>query len=178
MRVSVRTARVPLIVILLLSPFLAASQAAISPRLQNRSIVIIDSYHAGFAWSDEELKGVLGRLRQAYPDVDPLIEFMDAKRRSTEADAALVKDYLERKYRGFRPDIVIALDNPALEMLLRYHNELFRGNANSLSPGVSDLASIRVPAGVRVTGVAEVTDLAGTLRLAFLLHPGAGACSW
>ena len=170
MRVSVRVARVLLIVVLFPTPFLAAAQTDIPPRLQNRSIVIIDSYHTGFAWSDEELKGVLERLGQACPDVDPLIEYMDAKRRSTRADEARVRDYLERKYRGFRADIVIALDNPALEMLFRYHKELFPG-APVVFAGISDLASLRVPAGARATGVAEVTDLAGTLRLAFRLHP-------
>ncbi|MGA2611992.1 MAG: ATP-binding protein [Spirochaetia bacterium] len=144
-----------------------------SPRLQyNPSVVIIDSYHNGFVWSDQELQGLTARLREAYPGADPLIEYMDAKRRADAQNMLLVKDYLERKYGGFRPDVVVALDNPALEMLFKYHEELFSG-APVVFAGVSDFSSMTVPAGVHVTGVAEVTDLAGTLGIALALHPGA-----
>ena len=142
------------------------------PHRPSPSVVVLNSYHHGFRWSDEETAGLLQRLREVYPDVDPLIEYMDAKRRPDQTNAALVKDYLVRKYRGFRPDIVVALDNPALETLFRYHDDLFAG-VPIVFMGVSDFPSLSVPPGVSVTGVAEVTDLVGTLRVAFSLHPDA-----
>ncbi len=155
----------------LLAPVpVAADQAAL--RREAPLVVIVNSYHNGFAWSDEELSGFLARLRETYPTIDPAVEYMDMKRWPGAEDERRVKDYLVAKYRGLRPDVVIALDNPALEMLLRYHTELFPG-APIVFAGISDAQSIPVPSGVEVTGVEENTDLPGTLRLAFTLHPNA-----
>jgi len=170
----VKAGRFTLFFLTIAAPLLCPARAPAQtiPHRPSPSIVVLNSYHDGFRWSDEETAGLLQRLREVYPDVDLLIEYMDAKRRPDERNAALVKDYLVRKYRGFRPDIVVALDNPALEMLFRYHDELFSG-VPIVFLGVSDLASMIVPPGVAVTGVAEVTDLVGTLHLAFSLHPDA-----
>jgi two-component system, cell cycle sensor histidine kinase and response regulator CckA len=134
------------------------------------SVVVLDSYHEGFVWSDEELQGLTARLREAYPGIDPRVEYLDAKRFSDGEQLDMVRDYLARKYAGFKADLVVALDNPALEMLLANPGMLFPG-APIVFAGVSDFSSLTVPPGVRVTGAAEVTDLAGTVRLALALHP-------
>ena len=54
---------------LLLSASIATAEA-LTPL---PSVVIINSYHQGFAWSDEELRGILARLREIYPRIDPPI---------------------------------------------------------------------------------------------------------
>ena len=136
------------------------------------SIVILNSYHNGFVWSDEELRGLTARLKEAYPDADPRIEYLDAKRYSSEDRVDRVRDFLAQKYAGFKADLVIALDNPALELLLANEKTLFPG-APIVFAGVSDFPSLKVPAGTKITGVAEVTDLAETVRLALTLHPNA-----
>ncbi len=136
------------------------------------SIVIIDSYHDGFVWSDDELRGLTARLKEVYPNADPSIEYMDAKRFSSLEREQQAAAFLMRKYAGFKADLVIALDNPALEMLLANARGLFAGSPIVFA-GVSDFPSLSVPAGVKVTGVAEVTDLARTVRLALALHPDA-----
>ncbi|MGO9410545.1 MAG: ATP-binding protein [Spirochaetia bacterium] len=136
------------------------------------SVVIIDSYHPGFVWSDDELRGLTARLKEAYPAIDPRVEFLDAKRFSSPELVDRARDFLENKYAGFKPSLVVALDNPALEMLLAHPARLFPG-APIVFAGVSDFPSLSVPAGVKITGVAEVTDLEGTVRLALKLHPDA-----
>jgi len=136
------------------------------------SVVVLNSYHDGFVWSDEEQQGLTARLRETYPGLDPRIEYLDAKRFASQDRLDQVRDFLVRKYAGFKADLVVALDNPALEMLLANHEQLFPG-APIVFAGVSDFSSLTVPAGVQVTGVAEVTNLAGTVRIALTLHPDA-----
>jgi hypothetical protein len=136
------------------------------------SVVIINSYHQGFAWSDEELRGLLARLREVYPGIDPPIEHLDTKRFSSPSYMEFMKNELRRKYDGSPVDLVIALDNPALDMLLRYRSELFP-RTPIVFAGVSGFSPGILPAGAKVTGVAETTDVAGTLRLALRLFPQA-----
>jgi two-component system cell cycle sensor histidine kinase/response regulator CckA len=136
------------------------------------SVVVLNSYHDGFVWSDEELQGLEARLREAFPGVEPRVEYLDTKRFSGEEQLKADRDFLVRKYAGFKADLVVALDNPALEMLLANPRTLFPG-APIVFAGVSDFSSLTVPAGERITGVSEVTDLAGTVRLALALHPDA-----
>ncbi|MFI5368193.1 MAG: hypothetical protein ACHQ1F_04195, partial [Spirochaetia bacterium] len=64
------------------------------------SVVIINSYHQGFAWSDEELRGLLARLREVYPGIDPPIEHLDTKRFSSPSYIQFMKDELKHKYDG------------------------------------------------------------------------------
>ncbi|MFP4348496.1 MAG: ATP-binding protein [Thermodesulfobacteriota bacterium] len=44
------------------------------------TILILNSYHQGYVWSDNEIAGIRTRLQEAYPELEPPIEHMDAKR--------------------------------------------------------------------------------------------------
>ena len=48
------------------------------------NVVILDSYHHGYNWSDKEIVGFLERMREAYPLFDPPIEHLDTKRHPGE----------------------------------------------------------------------------------------------
>jgi len=59
----------PLLLILSLSDISAATPP---------QVIILNSYHCGYAWSDNELTGILTRLRQDYPEIAPFIEYLEA----------------------------------------------------------------------------------------------------
>jgi hypothetical protein len=42
------------------------------------SVVILDSYRQGYEWSDGELAGLFGALRDRYSDLGPSIEYLDS----------------------------------------------------------------------------------------------------
>jgi PAS domain S-box-containing protein len=133
-------------------------------------LVILNSYHPGESWADSELAGLLQTFRQVYPERLPAVEYLDAKRFPGRDHLVLLKEYLSRKYQGRKVDLVIALDNPALDLLRAYPAELFPdvpvvfGGINGLRP---DMLSGRA----RMTGVAESVDMAGSLELLLRLHP-------
>ena len=91
------------------------------------NLLILNSYHPGYAWTDAELAGLRARLAEEYPDLPPSIEYLDTKRFPSEDRLNLVKDYLAAKYRDRKFDLVIVLDNSALSMALNYREELFPG---------------------------------------------------
>jgi PAS domain S-box-containing protein len=140
----------------------AAAQTA--PRL-----LILNSYHQGFAWSDAEQAGFLKRIQEAHPVIDVPIEYLDTKRYPAAGDLARMKAFLADKYRGKTFDLVVALDNPALEMLLRFRSELF-ADSPVVFAGVSDFRQFLSP-GARITGVAEKQNVQDTLQIALTLHP-------
>ena len=66
-------------------------------------VIILNSYHPGFTWSDEEVSGIVERLQQHYPDIVPAIEYLDAKRFSGPQQLERMKNYLADKYRTAVP---------------------------------------------------------------------------
>ena len=134
------------------------------------SVVILNSYHQGYDWSDAELAGVMARLREVYPSIEPSVEHLDTKRFPDAAHLLFLKDYLAAKYRGRTPDLLITIDNPAFDLALRYQQEIFPG-APLVFAGVNDWTPAMLQGQQAITGVAESQDYAGTLRLALKLHP-------
>ncbi|MHC1728167.1 MAG: PAS domain S-box protein [Syntrophobacteraceae bacterium] len=133
-------------------------------------MLILNSYHPGYAWTDEELAGLRARLAEEYPDLPPSIEYLDTKRFPSEDRLVLVKDYLAAKYRDREFDLVIVLDNSALSMALNYREELFPG-VPIVFAGINDFKPEMLSGHKDVTGVAEKVNIAGTLETALALHP-------
>ena len=169
----VQRRRVPRARLRLLLAFAAASLIALESSAQTPSsphILILNSYHPGFEWSDAEQRGVLGRLRQEYTDDDPFVEYMDAKRHPGAEDRDRLTRFLASKYATERLDLVIALDNPALDLLVSHPSELFPG-VPVVFAGISDVDAAVRGAGRPVTGVAELMDVKGTIELMLRLRP-------
>ena len=147
-------------------PFLARAQPP-APE-----VLVLNSYHYGEAWSDAELAGLLDTLQQKRPDLMTLVEYLDTKHFPQPEHAASMVRYLASKYWMHRFALVIALDNPALELLLQHRQQLFPG-VPIVFAGVNDFRPELLAGQSGITGVAQREDVAGTLRLALALHPQA-----
>ena len=133
-------------------------------------VLILNSYHQGYGWSDGELRGVIKALHRQYPTLLPAIEYLDWRRFPLEEREPVLRRTLEQKYGPQGLDVIIALDDPALLFAYKYRQTLTPvppivfGGINHYTPetvaGQSD-----------VTGVAEATDMTGTLDLALRLQP-------
>jgi len=85
-------------------------------------ILYINSYHAGFSWSDEESLGV----HQYFAGRDSFAiyeEYMDAKRNKPEFAEKWTIALLRMKYKPGYFDLILASDNSALDFVLRYKND-------------------------------------------------------
>ena len=45
-----------------------------------RKILVLNSYHSGYSWSDNEMNGIVETLQHVAPSIEPVIEFLDCKR--------------------------------------------------------------------------------------------------
>ncbi len=143
---------------------------AMASSAKQPKIFILDSYHHGYEWSANELDGLLSRLREVYPTLDPIVEHLDAKRRSEEDSINLMKSLIRGKYADEKFDLVVALDNPALNLLLNHRNELFKG-VPLIFGGINDFDFQMLESHENVTGVAQIMNVGQTIETALKLHP-------
>jgi PAS domain S-box-containing protein len=135
-------------------------------------VLILVSYHPGESWSDRELAGIQQTLRQSQPELLPAIEYLDAKRFRESEHLERFRHYLAQKYQDRSPDLIIALDDSALELLLEDSGQLFAG-VPVVFGGINDARPERLAKRPHMTGVVQTHDLAGGLELLHRLHPRA-----
>ncbi len=165
----IRTAAAILLLLVLVGGHVPG--AAWSAAGQPPSVLVLNSYHQGYEWSDNEIEGVREGLRTAYPDIVPAIEHLDLKRFPAEDHQARLSGFMSAKYRNAGVDLAIVLDNPAFDILLKHRDEILPG-VPVIFAGVNDFSPEMVGGRSGITGIAEVQDHAGTLALALRLHPG------
>ncbi len=95
----------------------------------HKDVLVIHSYTAGFAWTDDVQRGITESLANYATEgdvvVDVATEFLDAKRFPSDELHPLFAEVLEAKYADRQPDVIISSDDDAMAFLLRYRDELF-----------------------------------------------------
>lgn len=85
--------------------------------MASKKILIINSYHKGYAWSDDVETGISGVFKE-HPEVEFEFHRMDTKRNASEAlkktAATKARDLIE----SWKPDVVIASDDNASKYLV------------------------------------------------------------
>lgn len=134
-------------------------------------VLVLNSYHAGYSWSDGELQGVLRVLMREFPGLVPRVEFLDEKRQPTSDQLEALLEYIQRKYRDTHFDLIITLDDAALNFAIA-HRERFGAEIPIVFGGVNDYQPEKFAGFSRITGVAEGFDFVGNLELIQRLRPG------
>jgi sigma-B regulation protein RsbU (phosphoserine phosphatase) len=146
------------------SPQLSASQPDDPPR-----VLVLNSYSAGFAWTDHIVDGI----KSVFADEEDLtlrMEFMDTKYINTDAHYSLLRDLYRNKFDPAEFDVIIATDDDALIFLRKYRSELFPGTPVVFC-GVNNFTPHKVAGFDRFTGVNEEPDMASTIEVILRLLP-------
>jgi GAF domain-containing protein len=144
----------------------AAHAQSAAPRKQ---VLFINSYHPGYKFSDDILRGIESVLRPE-GDVDLRIEYMDTKRTTNEQYLLGLRDIYRIKYANVKLDLVMVSDDAGLNFLLQYADVMFP-NIPIVFCGANYFDARRLVDQKHVTGVSEEADLKGTLDIALKLHP-------
>lgn len=89
----------------------------------SKNVLIINSYHRGFQWSDDVIGGIEDSLYET--KVDTTILYMDSKRISSYTYNQKLKDLYKLQLLNRKYDLVVAVDKYAYEFLLENYDELF-----------------------------------------------------
>ncbi|WP_243364552.1 PAS domain-containing protein [Fundidesulfovibrio terrae] len=140
--------------------------------VNKKKILYVNSYHNGYAWSDQILEGMRTALDKSTVPYDLQIEYMDSKRfTGPNMDSTLETLYRE-KYRGSSFDAIIVSDDNAYQFILAYGQSLFPG-VPVIFCGVNDFDPAQIKGRMNITGVVEYPDFEANIRLANKLTPDA-----
>lgn len=89
-----------------------------------KQILIINSYHKGFQWSDDVIKGAEEVFDDAL-DVSTNILYMDSKRINSEAYFDTLRELYKLQLKNHKYDLILCVDKFAYDFVLKYYHELF-----------------------------------------------------
>ncbi|HSW65074.1 MAG TPA: sensor histidine kinase [Dissulfurispiraceae bacterium] len=154
-----------IICIILILSFAATSGAA-SPQ----NILVLNSYHQGYKWTDDETRGIMEGLAPAEDDIKLYIEYMGTKWSDDPQYLALLRDTFKHKFRGIPFSVILVTDNDAFDFMRLYRDEVF-GRVPVVFCGVNWFKDEYLHGQTLFTGVNEDADIAATVDVMLKLHP-------
>ena len=138
---------------------------------QRRRVLIVNSYHEGFQWTDDQVAGARNVLAAAIDDLELYVEYMDTKRIVYEGQYRdLLSRTLRFKYKGVKLDAIIATDDNALQLVMTLHEDVF-AQVPVVFCGINSYDPSLLVGRKHFTGLIEVLDIMPTIDLALKLHP-------
>lgn len=138
---------------------------------QSPGILVLNSYHKGFPWTDDQTTGITDALKTSSLNPTIYTEYADWKRFPTQVGMDHFYESLLYKYSGIHIDLVITTDDFALEFALKTRAQLFN-NAPVVFSGVNEAsAGILLENQRNVTGVVENVDPTETVQAALGINP-------
>ncbi|MCL6456377.1 MAG: EAL domain-containing protein [Gorillibacterium sp.] len=168
-RINVK--RYMVILLLLLSVQFLLPSIARSEEQSDKRILILNSYHKGFTWTDNQTDGIEEAIKSSGAPFIVYTEYMDWKRSPTEESKSLVYQTLKINYAKKKIDLVITTDDAALQFALLHRAELL-GNAPIVFSGVNQSGVENIVGNEHnITGVIEEIDPTETIQMALQINP-------
>jgi len=134
-----------------------------------QTVVVLNSYHQGFVWTDRIMEGLSSSLDRFGSGLDLRLEYLDAKRRPPTSDyRRTFAETLRLKYDGINVDAVVVTDNAALDFVIEYRSLIFHSSPVVFC-GINNFSGAMLKGQSNITGVSEDPDIAGTIGLALKL---------
>lgn len=157
-----------LLVMTTLSAFCFSPYARADQDNNIKKVLLLNSYNYGYKWSDLETEGVFAGFKEFGTAAELHIEYLDTKRVFDAQHLDNIYRLYKHKFSKNRFDLIISLDNDALEFLKKYRNELFPG-APVVFCGINDFSYEMLKDQKNITGVIETIDYKKTIEVALRL---------
>jgi len=135
------------------------------------NVLVLHSYHPGLSWTDTLNTGIRETFRAEMPEALLWVEYLDTKRNTDTSYLSLQAALLRRKLAESTFNLIITTDNDALDFVLEYRDDIFRG-APVVFCGVNDFTPGQLRGQKDITGLAENPAFAETMLAALSLNPG------
>jgi PAS domain S-box-containing protein len=131
-------------------------------------ILVLHSYHIT-EWTEGVQTGLKDGFKQ-FPETEMYIEYMDTKKIQTDEYLNILKTLYKKKYSSEKFNVVIIVDNPALNFALKYRDELL-GTTPVVFCGINNFNSQMLSGQSNITGVVERADFDQTIEIALKARP-------
>ena len=137
---------------------------------QRRRLLVLDSYHPGYAWSDSILEGLYDSLDSTKNELNLYLEYMDTKHHHSDAYFEKLRALYHLKYNDLHFDLIAACDDNAVKFLLRYQEELFPETPVFFC-GINDSQTLSLATQMGMKGIFEQWRDKENIDLALELFP-------
>ncbi|PAB55847.1 ABC transporter substrate-binding protein, partial [Anaeromicrobium sediminis] len=139
-----------------------------SQETKKNHILVLNSYHQGYTWTDNIVKGIESVLEDENNVIR--IEYMDTRIIKDERHLNNLYELYKHKFSNHKFDVIIASDNDAYNFLKKYHKSLFE-NTPIICCGLNIFDDFITNRNNMFTGVVETVDIKDTIDIAYKLHP-------
>ena len=137
---------------------------------EKKWVLILNSYHRGFTWTDHQVEGIMGMLAQYLPELELQVEYMNWKHFPTPENLQRLQQLYQYRFARQNFEVVICTDNAALDFAAKHYAALFP-RAALVFCGINGFKEEMIADCPRATGVVEDVDPVGTIDLALKLQP-------
>ena len=159
------------IFVLCLLFILFAGQSFAASEHSTKHVLVLNSYHPGYSWSDAIMDGIREGFSETPLRITKDIEYMDTKQHAVRDVFPVFEELLKIKYRSKKPDVIIVSDDNALEFLLSGRARLFP-DIPVVFCGINNFTDEMIKGQGKITGISEEHGYRQTLALVRRLHPG------
>ncbi|HPS55942.1 MAG TPA: ABC transporter substrate binding protein [Sedimentisphaerales bacterium] len=135
-----------------------------------RGVLVLDSYHKGYYWSDGILDSIDAEFKKSGVDADLVVEYMDMKYNDPEDVYPVLFQLYRLKFADVKFDAIISVDNDSLDFLLQYRDELFK-DVPIVFCGINAFEDSMIAGQKQITGVTENLDIPQNLDMIMKLYP-------
>lgn len=150
---------------------LFCGMAHASPTVRAPNILVLNSYHNGYSWSDEEMRGITETFTLYNKRASTYIEYLDTKRYYDIQLLDNLSVFLAGKYRNTPLDVIIAADNNALDFAIKYRDRI-RSGIPLVFCGINGFHTNMLKGASNVVGVIESSNPRQTIEIAKEIIPG------
>ncbi len=139
---------------------------------ENKQILLINSYHRGFQWSDDVISGIEEVLYN-HRDIDVNILYMDFKRITSDEYSTKLRDLYKLQLKNHKYDLILAVDKFAYEFALHNYHELFTDEPLFFTGIEQFNKDLVVEHGLekKVSGILEKRAISDTVKMIDKLMP-------
>jgi len=148
----------------------AVDATKISINLSKKNVLVLNSYHDGYKWTDDVDKGIDEVLSKSSIPMNIIIEYMDSKRIYDVQYVQQLVDMYKHKYHKTKFDVIISSDDNAFDFLVKFREQLFEG-APVVYCGTNDITSERASELNNSTGINDALSIKENIQLIQNLHP-------
>jgi diguanylate cyclase (GGDEF)-like protein/PAS domain S-box-containing protein len=143
---------------------------ALAEELPPKNVLVLHSYHKGFAWTDDQGAGIEEGLKSAAGQPVIYIEYMDWKRYPSKDNLEHFYQMIKLKYQSVHIDAIMTTDDAALSFAIAYRQEIL-DNAPVIFSGINQLGVESLHDPGNITGVIEKINPVHTIEMALEINP-------
>ena len=135
-----------------------------------KNVLVVNSYHSGYEWSDDIMKGIQSVLGDNNLIVS--IEYLDSKRYSDEIYYKYLEEIIRYKYGNAKIDAIIMSDHHAFYLMQRMR-KTFQTDVPLIFCGLDRVDPESIAVYKPIYGIVEGdSGIRSTLDLILSIHPG------